>query len=239
MKRLLTTLKDKWPEYLVEGIVIIASILIAIELENWNEERKERASEKVILHNLKEELVNNLTELREVSDQHDESYTSLFELLNLFENGYAEYSEGRLDSLFLKTQAFYTFEPTDGYMKSIISSGKIDDLQSEKLKSMITAFEGRAIDATQEVFYVNKLIQDRFWVRVDGNFSQVNAYNTLGFTETKGYPSNYEIIFNDHVMQDILSHIGAWQTGAQEDEEKLRWHIEQMIELVDAELKDD
>lgn len=42
MKRILTTFSEKWPEYFIEAVVIIASILGAIGLENWNENRKQR-----------------------------------------------------------------------------------------------------------------------------------------------------------------------------------------------------
>lgn len=72
MKRILITLKEKWPEYLLEIIVIILGILGAYALDNWNDERIAKSQERVLLENIIDDLTSDsihfeikATELRE------------------------------------------------------------------------------------------------------------------------------------------------------------------------------
>ena len=54
---------------IVEVILVVAGILIALQVNNWNEKRKEKVEEKKILLSLHNEISNNLINLQVVIDE--------------------------------------------------------------------------------------------------------------------------------------------------------------------------
>lgn len=68
MERLINTLKDKWPEFTWEIIVITLGILGALALDNWNDQRKEDTFKQVTLESFKEELIDNINFLEQRID---------------------------------------------------------------------------------------------------------------------------------------------------------------------------
>jgi hypothetical protein len=63
MRKILTTLQQKWPEYLIEAIVIIASIIGAFALENYEGSVVRRNEEIEILKDCRTELMADLAEI--------------------------------------------------------------------------------------------------------------------------------------------------------------------------------
>lgn len=57
MKKILTTLQEKWAEYLIEICVIILGIFGALMLDNWNTQQLENEKEIQLLEQLKEDLL--------------------------------------------------------------------------------------------------------------------------------------------------------------------------------------
>lgn len=59
MKRILTTLSQKWPEYLLEVLVLIIGIYGAFALDSWNEDRKQSQVKETYLNSLIEDLTKD------------------------------------------------------------------------------------------------------------------------------------------------------------------------------------
>jgi hypothetical protein len=74
MRKLLSTFVQKWPEYLLEILVITIGILGAFTLNNWNEKSKEKQKEKDyiirFIQDLKRDTSNFAIELRNAEDKY-------------------------------------------------------------------------------------------------------------------------------------------------------------------------
>lgn len=63
MKRIFYILKEKWPEYILEILVITIGILGAFALNNWNEHNKAKAQEKEYITRLIEDLTKDRVQI--------------------------------------------------------------------------------------------------------------------------------------------------------------------------------
>ncbi|MEB2785595.1 hypothetical protein [Algoriphagus persicinus] len=86
MKRILTTLKEKWPEYFLEILVLIIGIYGAFELANYGENRSRKRAELEILKGCKTELVTDLAEINFNMNELRKSQYALNLILEVLEN---------------------------------------------------------------------------------------------------------------------------------------------------------
>ena len=85
MKRIFSTLAQKWPEYLLEVLVISIGILVAFGLSNWNEERKAKIFERELLQQLRVGLMRDVADLASNIQTHERVKGSQKEVLKWLE----------------------------------------------------------------------------------------------------------------------------------------------------------
>ncbi|MCG2459623.1 hypothetical protein K8352_02545 [Flavobacteriaceae bacterium F89] len=224
-----------------EIVLVVIGILIALSINNWNENRKIRIAEIEILQNLKTELELNLEALKTINEQHKSELKDGIYILNLFGTDISNRSELKLDSLISNAFAGYSFEAKDGYIKSLIASNKIDYLQNAELKSLISSFESMILDANQEDEFVRRLFNERLWPSTDGKISALNTLAATGAYKEfpKGtYKSDYSWFFSNREMEDLTANIFSWRKENVVDEQIFMDKIETMIRIINTQLKE-
>lgn len=237
MKKIIDHIKEEWYKYVLEVLVITIGILGAFALNNWNEERQARATEKVILTNLKTEVEANVDILGETMRRHWHSFYCGSELLKLFGTDVSDIPSSQLDSIISYAETVWTFESRDGTIKSIISSGNLDYIQNDSLKAMITSFDGEVINATQETEHTHRLLHERLWPEIDGKINSSERLRAWGYDLPPGaYKSDYQWMFNNKRVEDIISNITSWHKATIDDEQNLMNYLLKFQDLINREL---
>ncbi|MBO0341343.1 MAG: DUF6090 family protein [Allomuricauda sp.] len=202
--------ENKFSKYLIyaigEIILVVIGILIALRINNWNENQKLLQEEKATLASLKLEFQKNLTQL-EVDIQAVEAFISAGN--KILEHTGPDYEFGTLqhvDSLISVTPRMAVWDPSLYTLNNIKSSGKLSSLSNEELKILLIEWES---------FYSNLLDWGSFYVErgntyfdylmEHSNNRNLSMIGPIQFSKSKFDLSN-EALLRQPEFENILVH---------------------------------
>ncbi|MDC7997705.1 DUF6090 family protein [Gilvibacter sediminis] len=123
----------KYLKYAIgEIVLVVIGILIALQINNWKEQRKENSDEQAILKRLENEFVSNRKQLLDKIEFRDNLIGSCKRLLEYYDSP----DRAVRDSIFVYLTSIQppTFDPIQN---DLVSSGNIEILKDEDLKEML------------------------------------------------------------------------------------------------------
>ena len=114
-----------------EILIVIIGILIAVGINNWNQNRLLKIEELKSLKSLHSEIRDNLINFDSTYNLQLGRKEAVQQLL--FTN-LSNYNLSSLDTLFRETAQNYTYNPSLGIYNTMINSGKIELLTCDSLK---------------------------------------------------------------------------------------------------------
>ena len=201
--------KNKTGKYLKyaigEIVLVMVGILLALQVNNWNENRKDNLKEVANLQSLKSELEISLEELKSDYNSTKIFHNSALKVQNHIRKK-ARISDSMYRDFFLSYQISNFFPKTSTY--ETFKNGNLELIKSDSLKILITdIYEGgyKRILSRYNTARISARInyyQENF--RITSNAKPDVSLNQLR-KSFKAIPNNYEYLMNDPNYESLIS----------------------------------
>lgn len=211
--------ENRFSRYLIyaigEIILVVIGILIALQINNWNENRKAAIIERKLLDNLQIEFEDNLKELDSTSREVDKVILALEQVFERFAPAQELASITNLDSLLSSALYSPSWRPSEYLLNNLGNSGSIADLKNENLKLLLYKWS-RLMNELKEVDKSTEETGDEIitYLKQKGSLRNVDV-NSLNFKykKSKLIGDNKKLLsdleFENHIDDKLYMY---WQT---------------------------
>jgi hypothetical protein len=234
MKRILSTLKEKWPEYILEILVITIGIYGAFELNNYGINKDRERIELEILKGSKTELIADLKDITINMEDLRKSEVAFDLIIDVLEND-GPYHDS-LSKHFNYTLLPMHFVHSTSSFETLKSKG-LDIISNGDLRTKLISL----YDSQYDLFLqaeAEELAEVQYGMRhiLSGRFE--SAFNYDGTFAGKMVPLDFESLKKD---QEYLYFIKTQQNRTRSYQnyfyETLKNSVESMIRDLDTEIK--
>ena len=123
-----------------EIFLVMIGILLAIQVNTWNEARRHLEKERIILNDLHSDFKQNLERFREIKEK---QFTTFNNGAIFFRNIDKLHIPTSRDSVYKYVTGMfggYTYYPSNGVVKSLISTGDIGYIRNDTLKKYLVSW---------------------------------------------------------------------------------------------------
>ncbi|SEK73341.1 hypothetical protein SAMN04488008_10250 [Maribacter orientalis] len=232
----------KYLKYAIgEIILVVIGILIALQINDWNENRINRKQEHQILLQLKSEYTENLNELDNKITMRNNTIDASYRIFSVKEglNENVPVDSIALDLITINSTP--TFDPVTGTTNEVLSSGKLYLLTNDMLKTLLTNWSGQVNRLTEYEQDLRNYSINHFYPYLTKNHNIKLLFNGLWWIDKFNFKNKdkriavTKIIEDDDIDDYILTI--TEQCGITNNEAvHVRNNIESILQLINADL---
>jgi len=252
--------QSRFKKYLLyaigEVVLVMVGILLALETNNWNNNRKDANQEKEILTELKAEYLSKLDELNQKIQLRNSIISQSDDLLEII---FTKNTSVAKDSIYYKM--FYlivipTFDASNSVTHELINSGKLYILKNKTLRNHITKWQSELQKMTEEEQHVRlhsfsgslEYLENNYPISnfinsismedyaIDSLMFKENSFNKKRRTKSSK-PFNIDFFVNDYRTENFIEFTNFMHRVANRQAISLKNHIHKVKWLIEQELK--
>jgi len=226
MKKIFRHLKKDWYKYLIEILVVVVGILIAIALNNWNENNKLRSLEKATLIEISNALESDLTQLKNwiyVKQLQESNVVAILDYLEA-NNSNNDTINNTWQSGFLRPQYIFSTSPYD-----LLKSRGFDIIRGDKIRRDIQTYYDKSVPTLLDALSRNQELTSDFRNKYVGHFRK-------GPIDHQFIPSDVDALRKDEILNG-LSMVLSWHQSERRQFLNLQERVKQLHSDIDEYLK--
>jgi hypothetical protein len=203
-----------------EIVLVMIGILLALQVSNWNQERKDRISERKLLDNIHRDFIQNKVSFDSVKAVHYRGLKGLEKLVALFP----------LDSDSLKYAAYLkynfiqgmTYDPYSSSIETVVNSNAIQLIQDENLQKYLVSWKDVFLDYKEDENKYYDYLNDFLWPYYRDVFDYTGKDTAMNLAARNTIKFQNMIITRRDYIRGVIQAI---------EEEPIENHINEIIRL--------
>ncbi len=227
-----------------EIVLVVIGILIALAINNNNEDRIKRDKEQVYLMGLRDEFGTSKTKLEELIRVNRESYEAATQIAILMDQP-GEPSEEKLSELFVTAFAYdIFFNANNSLLNEMINSGSLKDISNDTLRIQLTNWISTIDDVANQEKMLSEQRSNTVNAFRDGGHSIRTILDNTGMASQLGIPMGKKPVSNLSALQsiafenNILLFIITGQATEMAHYIPLMENLNSILELIESEIKE-
>ncbi|MEQ6168187.1 DUF6090 family protein [Ekhidna sp. MALMAid0563] len=202
--------ENKLTSYLLyavgEIVLVVIGIIIAVQINTWNDARLNHRKERVILKDLYQEFQINKTKLDETIRHHQSLAEATSKIMSLMGESEAVLSQHNLDSLIYLSLDYTDFNASQSVIMELISSGKLNLISSDELRALIFEWVSEMDEKKEGYETMDQISQMQTlpYLTQNATMKDIDFYG-LGKTNGRSkFASKNHLLFQDLVFENQM-----------------------------------
>ena len=229
-----------WPRFVVEGGVIVVSVLLALAGDAWWEGRQQRQEEAAVLSSLRADFQATLGLIAESRSGFRTSATAAERLIALTGPGTPAVSAAAVDTLLAQAITGTAFNPVEATLIALVSSGSLRIISNADLRGALAEWSPRlarirrieAQNTGQILNHFMPYLYDRIPVR------SLDAINRpLTGSQASGFTHDSRTLLRELRFENGLNDVVFYHRLLDSNLGDLGVYVQATLNLLDAEMR--
>ena len=214
----------KYLKYAIgEILLVMVGILLALQVNNWNSERKDRISERKLLDNIHRDFIANKVNFDSLKVETFRSKAALDSMISLF-----PYDRDTVKQKAYREQRRLVrgiiYNAYSSSVESVINSNALQLIQDEELQKYLVSWKDVLLDYKEEETNYFNFLNDHYWLYTSDVLDYTGSDKEMNLAARSSVKFQNMIIMRRNYLNGVINAI---------KNEPIEHHINEIIRLTE------